>query len=296
MSKKIEINPGDRYGHLTVIKEVEKNKHGLRQMLCKCDCGNEKIITVSHLSGGASVSCGCHTFTKPRTDVESLIGHRFGKLVVIEYVGKQNKGTKENRISVKCKCDCGNETIVTVKNLKNGNTQGCGCTRGLACITHGCTSKHTDDPNGKRLFKIYRGILDRCNNPNNPNFKNYGGRGIKCCKEWTDSFISFKEWALENGYSGNLSIDRINVNGGYCPENCRWATQKEQCNNKRDNIIISFQGESHTAQEWGEIVGIKPCTIRYRIHQGYTPEQVLTIKDIRNLSVPRTELFKACNE
>ena len=106
----------------------------------------------------------------------------------------------------------------------------------------------------------------------------YGGRGISVCDEWNE-FKAFKEWAMNNGYSDQLTIDRINVNGNYEPDNCGWATQKEQCRNKRDNHYLTFQGETKTLIEWSELVGIRQETIRHRINDyGYTVEEALTLR------------------
>jgi len=121
-------------------------------------------------------------------------------------------------------------------------------------------------------------MKSRCNNKNNPVYMLYGGRGISVCDEWNE-FKAFKEWAMNNGYSDQLTIDRINVNGNYEPDNCRWATQKEQCRNKRDNHYLTFQGETKTLIEWSELVGIRQETIRHRINDyGYTVEEALTLR------------------
>ena len=118
-----------------------------------------------------------------------------------------------------------------------------------------------------RLYKIWKGIKERCHNPNNTAFRNYGGRGIGICDEWNgkNGYIPFREWALQNGYSDDLTIDRIDVNGNYAPSNCRWVTLTEQSRNKRTTILSTFNGETRTLKEWSEILGINYQTLYRRI-------------------------------
>ena len=149
-----------------------------------------------------------------------LTGQKFGRLTVIKRI--ENQGTKAKWL---CKCECGNFSKVTTDNLRNGHTKSCKC----SIIKHKYAHKES-------LYFRWIGIKERCNNPNAYNYKNYGLRGIKVCKEWNDDYLKFRQWALNNGYKENLTIDRINVNGNYEPANCRWTTWKEQNNNKRRKV------------------------------------------------------------
>lgn len=154
-----------------------------------------------------------------------LTGLRFGRLVVI----KKHSVDKYGISQWECLCDCGNKTIASLSNLRNGNTTSCGCfgiqRKREANTTHGKT--------GSRLHRIWKAMHTRCYNPRFFAYKHYGGRGIAICPEWKNDFQAFHDWAMANGYRDNLSIDRINNDMGYSPDNCRWATTAEQNNNKR---------------------------------------------------------------
>lgn len=134
--------------------------------------------------------------------------------------------------------------------------------------------KHGDSTNGKqqRLYRIWTGIIARCNNKN---AKYYGSKGIKVCDEWRD-YVNFKKWAEANGYADNLTIDRIDNSKDYCPENCRWATMKEQQRNRTNNHIIEYNNESHTISEWAEIFNINVDVLIYRINNGWDVSTALT--------------------
>lgn len=155
-------------------------------------------------------------------------GAKIGRLLVIEDTGKK-KGT--NHIW-KCKCDCGNVCEVNTGRI-GITTNSCGCLKSDSHATHR-ESKN-------RLYIIWCNMKKRCDNQNTLNYKNYGGRGISYCEAW-DKYENFRKWALENGYSDNLTIDRIDVNKGYCPDNCRWATRTEQSNNRRNWGMLPYYG------------------------------------------------------
>lgn len=126
-----------------------------------------------------------------------------------------------------------------------------------------------------RLHKIWESMHARCEYPKHSHYHSYGGRGIVVCDEWRE-YLLFAKWARANGYGETLSIDRIDVNGNYCPENCRWVSMKEQANNKRNNHLVSYGGETHTITEWAGILGIGKTTIKERLKMGWSEEATLT--------------------
>lgn len=157
-----------------------------------------------------------------------LEGERYGKLVVMEEAEPIYSKTGKMIRRWKCKCDCGNTTIVRHGDLRNGSTASCGCynyEKESVVKTHGYS--HT------KLGRVFDGMKQRCNNPNNKNYEKYGGRGIRICTEWLNDPKIFFDWAIKNGYKEGLSIDRINVNGNYEPDNCRWTDSETQCLNQR---------------------------------------------------------------
>lgn len=152
---------------------------------------------------------------------ETMTGKRFGRLVVLS----MDRAEKKNGRFWLCRCDCGNLTVVRETDLRRGNTKSCGCLRKERLQIHG--DRYT------RLYNIWKGMKKRCGYQKAVNYKNYGGRGIKVCSAWEKSFSAFREWALQNGYQDDLTIDRVDNNGNYEPGNCRWVTMKEQNHNKR---------------------------------------------------------------
>lgn len=126
-----------------------------------------------------------------------------------------------------------------------------------------------------RLHKIWESMHARCENPNHEYYANYGGRGISVCDEWIE-YAPFRDWAMKAGYSNTLTIDRADVDGDYCPNNCRWATNREQQNNKHNNHRLTWNGETRTVTEWSEVVGIKKTTIKERLNAGWSVEKALT--------------------
>ena len=183
----------------------------------------------------------------------NLLGKRFGMLTVI------NEAPKQGRWNCWfCKCDCGKEKIVKTDNLVRGFTKSCGC----STIKLQLKSRKVDMHSRDRLYRIYYKIKRRCNRPN---VKYYSSKGVKLCEEWNNDYYSFYNWAMNNGYKDNLSIDRIDTNGNYCPENCRWVDMKVQNNNRRNNIKVEYKGKTYSIIELSELLGIKYRTLVARL-------------------------------
>lgn len=187
-----------------------------------------------------------------------LTGQVFGRLKVLEEV------PNKKRITWKCICECGNYTEVASCHLRSGKIKSCGCLRSERISTLKTIHGQAKRGARSRLYVIWVGIKERCENPNYDSFENYGGRGIMLCDEW-QTFEQFMLWAYENGYDANLTIDRVDVNGNYCPQNCRWVSRKTQSNNTRRNINITYLGETHTLAEWSEILGVSYMLLYKRI-------------------------------
>ena len=201
------------------------------------------------------------------SNYQDLIGQKFGKLTVIEYAGK----AKDGHSLWKCQCDCGNFCTVCSNNLKSGGTKSCKCYRNKF---KSLNAKHNYIEH-KRLYKIWCSIKTRCYNNKSRAFNYYGGRGIRICDEWLNSFDIFKNWALSNGYKSNLTIDRINNNCNYEPSNCRWVDRYTQANNKRTNVFITYKNESKTLANWAKELGISPSVLWYRLHKSWDIEKVI---------------------
>lgn len=195
-----------------------------------------------------------------------ITGKKYGKLKVIELAYR--KGGKSYW---KCLCSCGNTRIIQGYDITSGHTKSCGCIRKL----DGKEPHFRHGDSKTRLYRIWSNMKDRCDNPNNHYFKDYGGRGITYCNEWKD-YIAFKKWALSNGYQDELTIDRSNNNGNYEPANCRWITIKEQQRNRRSNHLLTYNGETHCINEWAEILGISRETIKNRLNCGWGIERIFT--------------------
>ena len=194
-------------------------------------------------------------------NIGDITGKRFGRLVAIERVADSFTPSNRRIIRYKCYCDCGKEKIVDKWHLTSGKTISCGCyqhERQIECnTTHGMRDT--------RLYYIWCGMKQRCKDKTR---MDYGGKGISICDEWKDDFQAFYDWSVNNGYRDDLSIDRIDVNGNYEPDNCRWADAYTQMNNTTRNHYITIDGETKTLIQWSRLSGINQATIRTRIKRG----------------------------
>ena len=193
---------------------------------------------------------------------EELVGRKFGRLTVMEFSGKN----KFRNLKWICVCDCGCEKEVFGYRLKSGETQSCGCLhkeRQRERVKHGYSRRGAVTT----TYKTWRSIKDRCFNPTQDNYKYYGGRGITVCERWLDKEHGFENFLADMGEQPDgLTLDRENSSGDYTPENCRWITQQEQCNNQRANHRVTYKGKTRTIAEWARFLGIHYCTLWARIN------------------------------
>lgn len=195
---------------------------------------------------------------------KNLLGKKFGRLFVEK---KCNTRTPNRTIRWECRCDCGKTTIVDTNRLTTGNTTSCGCFQIDRVTVHGMSKNPT--------YQTWEGMIQRCRNPNHPSFAHYGGRGIKVCKKW----LSFQGFYSDMGEKPDgTSIERMNNEKGYDPDNCKWADIGEQARNKRNNRWIEFEGKKLCLADWSVKQGIPVTTILGRLKRGWSTEKSLTVK------------------
>jgi hypothetical protein len=201
-----------------------------------------------------------------------LAGRRFGLWVV----GVRASNTKQGSARWYCQCDCGANGIVTAGNLHNGGSTGCGCTKPAKVIAGNTTHGHTSGGAQSSEYGTWCSMIQRCINPKVQYFAHYGGRGITVCNRWCKSFEDFIA-DMGPRPSPQHSLDRFPDNdGNYEPGNCRWATQSEQARNRRNNVIVDFNGELRPIVEWAERFNLDSGVLRYRLHRGWPIEKALT--------------------
>lgn len=259
---------GKKFGRLTVVRKLENVKMPggsvVAKYLCKCECGNVVSVFASALRSGATSSCGCYRKEQFHKAIfNDLTGKRFGRWSVLAVAETNSKKTYW-----KCKCDCGTVKDVRADQLINGHSVSCGCLRDEAATTHGKSKT--------RIYRIWIGMRRRCYDSNQFGYQRYGGRGISVCNEWMTDFERFYEWAISNGYDDKKSIDRIDNDGNYEPNNCRWVTMKEQGNNRSSNVFYEYDDEVHTIAEWAEIAKIPYATLKHRIDAGWSIYDAIT--------------------
>lgn len=201
---------------------------------------------------------------------KDLTGQIYGRLTVIRRAPNDRHGN----VMWYCECECGETTTTRTNALTSGKATSCGCIhRKRAADTH---TKH--GLHGTRLYNIWANMKGRCNTESSSFYGIYGGRGIKVCPEWENSFEAFRDWALANGYQDHLTIERKDTNGDYCPENCCWATEKEQARNRSTTVFITVDGTTKSRSEWAEVLKIKPAALRSAIRRGHDPETYIRTK------------------
>jgi hypothetical protein len=198
--------------------------------------------------------------------VKDYTGMRFSHLTVISFHERKNNNTYWL-----CKCDCGNEKVININGLRNGTIKACGCLRG---------GKPKNNNVNKKIYKRWWHMISRCENEKDISYKNYGARGINVCEEWHD-FDSFYEWAIKNGYKDYLELDRIDTNGNYTPNNCRFITRLENSRNKRSSLKYEINGEVKPLKVIAEENNIEYKLLWQRINRdGLTLQEAVEVKEI----------------
>lgn len=209
-------------------------------------------------------------------------GQRFGRLTVIElshreHVVKKNSKGNYYKYFYKCLCDCGKECVANEDSLRGNRRKSCGClrTENARRSLHSINAGKEHNLSKHPLYRTFHGLKKRCYNKNCKSYKDYGGRGITICDEWLNSFKSFYDWAMANGYEKGLSIERIDVNKGYSPENCTWIPFGDQAKNTRRSVFYEYKGEKKILGDWAKQYNLPFTCVRRRIDRGWSLERAL---------------------
>jgi hypothetical protein len=269
---------GQRFGLLIVLGRGRKNSRaraGNVSWVCACDCGNRTVVLGCHLTSGHTRSCGCRRKQIAGARFfKDCVGQRFGRLVVLQRAGSDKHGST----TWLCVCDCGNEAILTHQTFATGHTKSCGCLRREVTrkrnVRHGMSKT--------REYRRYHAAKQRCANPNNSQFANYGGRDIEF------RYVNFESFFADLGYCPpGGTLERIKVNGHYDPGNCCWATWTEQANNRRNNVTVTAFGRTQTVTQWARELGVPTAFLSARIQAGWSSEAVVTVSLRRKRAVAR---------
>lgn len=202
----------------------------------------------------------------------NLEGQKFNRLLVVNLLERRDKNGAR---LWNCICDCGNTVVVSTDRLRSGWTKSCGCFQRDTVIENNKARAHYQDVNNARLYRIWKGMIARTIYPSQDSYENYGGKGITVCKEWINDYLMFESWALNNGYSDELSIDRIDGNKNYSPSNCRWADRTTQNNNQKSNINLSIGDLTMSIAQWAKFLGVPKSRLYWRRRRGYNTENIL---------------------
>lgn len=249
--------------------ELEFIRENYKHMSCgeMAECLGRSERSVEH------VSARLHLIREPQ------VGDVFHRLTI----KSKRLDEKTRKTLAVCECECGIIKEIRLTSIVQGHIVSCGCWKEEKASERMTSYNFKHGASDTLLYGVWASMKDRCNNTNNRFYERYGGRGIKVCQEWTDDFLSFLEWSANNGYRAGLTIDRINNDGNYEPENCRWVTRGENArnrgNNRLDNVLITAFGEKHTLSQWLADARCKAksgATICYRIGAGWTPEDAIS--------------------
>jgi hypothetical protein len=253
---------GRRFGRLVAVEHVGFAGHHAT-WLCKCDCGQDKITPATLLKTGKVQSCGCYRKDVGRAKRMDITGQRYNRLSVVKFIERRN-----GHSFFRCRCDCGNVMVATLNSLRNGNTQSCGCLHRERTATHGLS--HTAE------YDCWTSMIQRCYNPKNTNYRRYGARGIVVCTRWRDSFEHFIA-DMGRRPSRKHSIEREDNSGDYSPENCKWATRRQQLANRRCSRTVEYRGQTMLVSEFGRLIGRNKSTVYWHLSRGRTGEEIAAL-------------------
>jgi hypothetical protein len=267
---------GKKFNRLMVVNLSHKDKYSY-YWNCVCECGNLKTERGARLKNGQTKSCGCLKMKVKMDKIMSLIGQQYNRLKVISFV-EEIKGIPY----YKCLCDCGTIKNVNGRCLVDGQSKSCGCLN-----RENVSKKFTKHGLYKtREYSSWNAMMQRCYNPKQDNYPNYGGRGIEVCERWHDVTNFYADMGER---PEETSLDRIDNNGNYEPGNVRWSTDIDQHNNTNRNIKIPYNGESKTVAQWSVELGIKARNIHKRLKRGYDIKDVLYVGHFKTHDSPKKD-------
>lgn len=264
-----DIKIGGQYNDF-LVQGPQYRKNGSTYYTCKClRCGKIYDVRSDHI--GHSLCCQeCRSKDK----IKDLSGRRFGRLIALEYFGRSN-----GRTLWRCLCDCGKESIVGYSALISGNTRSCGCLEKENLHSEEFKRSHRKSASlsfntnlrEHPLYGLWSSMLTRCYNENSIHYKNYGGRGIRVCDRWLPENMGFENFVNDMGprIDKSYTLDRIDNDGNYCPENCRWATIGQQSNNKRDSIIVFYDEKRIFLTDICRILKLNYCRVAHQLQKGF---------------------------
>lgn len=255
--EKYKYNVGDKFNDLKLIERLDSQNGKF-----KCTCGEIIICEMSRIGCGKKKHCGCKK-ERSKYKIGDIIGNEFKILELLPKVKNKN-------VRVKAQCSCGNiiERDISSLLLRKKKCENCSKEKSIKGFLNSKFNSNTE-------MIIYYGMKGRCYNKNNKKYKDYGGRGIKVCDRWLESFWNFYE-DMGKRPSPKHTLDRINVNGDYCPENCKWSTHEEQANNRRNSLLITYEGKTQSISQWARELNLREGLIRERYHYGYAPEKMFS--------------------
>ena len=263
MGKKIIDLTGKRFGYLLVKEQAGKDKHGHTLWKCDCDCGNKDyIVSGDRLTRNITTSCGCKQKKQFDKEIQKLIGKKVNRLTVIERAQNYVSPKGKSHTMLKCKCDCGEIVVLDKYFVTKGIVKSCGCLQKE--VASKMSKKH--GMHGTHIYIVWDDMIGRCYRKSNPRYNNYGERGIIVCDEWRQ-FEQFYEHVskLPNYNKKGYTLDRIDSDGNYEPNNVRWADNETQANNKTSNHYVTYDGKTQTVTQWAREKGLKPSTLINRL-------------------------------